>query len=130
VRRWLVAWGPAAVWAAVLFAVSSRPTLPVDLSSGLDKVAHFGAYLVLGFLSAYATRRLGINLVIAIAIGWAYGVIDEMHQSAVPGRDPSAGDWLADAAGTVSGVALYLLLLRARNRSGPTPDFDSAEPTS
>ena len=128
--RWLVSWGPAAVWAAVLFAVSSRPTLPVDLSSGLDKVAHFGAYLILGFLSAHATGRLGISFVLAVALGWGYGIIDELHQSAVPGRDASVADWLADAAGTVSGVTLYLLLLRARTRSGTAPDFDSAEPTS
>ncbi len=128
--RWVVAWGPAGVWAAVLLAASSRTTLPVDLSGGLDKVAHFGAYLVLGFLLAHATSRLRMPVGLAVALGWMYGMVDELYQTTVTGRDSSLGDWIADAAGTVAGVAIYLFLLRTRNRSALTPDFDSAEPTS
>jgi VanZ family protein len=112
VRRWLVAWGPAATWAAVLFFLSSRSTLPVDLSSGLDKVAHFLAYLVLGFLLTHAAVYLRLPLLAAVALGWFYGALDEYHQSFVPGRDASFGDWVADAAGTVVGVVLFLLVSR------------------
>src|SRR5690606_26555225 len=46
----VVPWIPAAVWAAVLFLASSQVTLGVTLSGGQDKIAHFAAYLVLGFL--------------------------------------------------------------------------------
>jgi VanZ family protein len=105
-------WVPAAAWAAFLFLASTRESLPVDLDSGLDKIAHFAAYLILGFLlarGAAATRkgRLG-----AVAIGWAYGALDELHQSMVPGRIASTGDWLADAAGTIVGVLFYVLMVR------------------
>lgn len=107
-RNALIAWGPAAAWAAFLFFMSSRPSLPVDLHSGLDKVAHFGAYAVLGFLLAFGASRTGKGLVVAVAIGWIYGGVDELHQAIVPNRYASFGDWLADAAGGVVGVLLFL----------------------
>lgn len=124
--RWLVAWGPAATWAAFLFFVSSQPTLPVDLASGLDKVAHFCAYLVLGFLCTFATRRTSVSSLAAVGFGWLYGAADEFHQSLVPGRNPALGDWFADATGTVAGVMLFLLLFPNPRSSDDTA---GAEPT-
>lgn len=112
-RRWL-AWAPAAAWAAVLFYLSSRPSLGVDLSGGLDKVAHFGAYLVLGVLLARAASVVRLSIFVAILIGALYGAIDEFHQSFVPGRTAEFADWLADAAGTIAGVVLYRLWWRRR----------------
>lgn len=115
----MVAWGPAAIWAAFLFLLSSNSTLPVDLSSGLDKVAHFGAYLVLGFLVALGADRLDLPLALAIVLGAGYGVLDEFHQSMVPGRTATVGDWLADLAGVAVGVLLYRLIAVApEERSG------------
>ncbi len=126
--RWVAAWGPAAAWAAFLFLLSSRSTLPVDLDSGLDKVAHFSAYLVLGFLLARGANSIGVSTLVAIVVGWGYGALDEFHQASVPGRLPSVGDWVADALGTAVGVGLFLLILRARSRAGATPGVDDAEP--
>jgi len=42
-----------------------------------------------------------------ILVGAAYGALDEWHQSLVPGRDPSVGDWVADAVGVVLGFLLF-----------------------
>jgi VanZ family protein len=120
VTRWVGAWGPAAGWAAFLFFMSSRETIGVDLSSGLDKVAHFGAYLVLGFLLAYGGSRFSLIAWVAVAIGVLYGASDEIHQSFVPGRSSEVADWVADALGTVAGVLIYHFLLRRRaERSRP-----------
>jgi VanZ family protein len=110
----LLVWVPAATWAAVLFFLSSRDTLPVDLGGGLDKVAHFGAYLVLGFLLAFGANRLSLPLWLAVVLGFAYGLLDELHQSTVPGRHADLGDWIADAAGTLAGVLLFVLVIRIR----------------
>jgi len=104
------AWLPAAVWAAVLFFASSRETLGVDLSGGLDKLAHFGAYFVLGALLAHATTRLGETPLLAVAIGVAYGAVDEIHQHFVPGRTSDVFDWVADTAGVICGVLIFLLV--------------------
>jgi VanZ family protein len=126
----LLAWVPAATWAAFLFFLSSRDTLPVDLSGGLDKVAHFAAYLVLGFLLAFGASRTGLSLALAVFLGFAYGVFDELHQSTVPGRHADAGDWIADAAGTLAGVLLFVLFPRIWKGSPLRARSEPAEVTS
>lgn len=105
--RHLPAWLPALGWAALLFLLSSRPTLPAPDVAHFDKAAHFGAYLVLGLLLAFAADRSGWPLWIAIPLGLAYGMADEVHQMFVPGRSPSVADWIADAAGVAAAVLLY-----------------------
>ncbi|MDR0786851.1 MAG: VanZ family protein [Gemmatimonadota bacterium] len=119
------AWAPAILWAAVLYLLSSRSSLPIPGIPGIDKVGHFFAYLILGFLCARATSRLAVSPLFAVAAGWVYGALDEFHQSFVPGRDSSAGDWLADAVGVAVGVSLFLLFHRVNSRTslgGPAPD--------
>lgn len=116
------AWGPAAAWAAFLFFMSARTSLPVDLSRGLDKVAHFGAYLVLGFLLAQGTTYLRLPGWIAIALGLFYGFLDEFHQSRVPGRHADLADWYADATGTLVGVLLFIFVWRSRTLASRRAD--------
>jgi VanZ family protein len=103
-------WLPVVAWAALIFALSSRP----DLSTGLGvwdtilrKGAHVVEYAVLGALLA---RALGAG-VPAFAAGVAYAVTDELHQSFVPGRHASALDVVVDAVGVALGI---LALERAR----------------
>ena len=110
----LIAWGPAAIWVAVLFFLSE-----IDGTSGLswgfgwDKVLHFLLYLILGATLAWGwdrTRRRVPHWAV-VSVGVVYGLVDEWHQSFVPGRSPSLGDALADLAGTVAGFALVAGLL-------------------
>ncbi|HUE97152.1 MAG TPA: VanZ family protein [Longimicrobiaceae bacterium] len=118
----VVPWIPAAVWAAVLFVASSQATLGVNLSGGRDKLAHFGAYLILGFLLTRATAQLRLPVFLAIGAGILYGFLDELHQSTVPGRSAEVADWVADALGTIVGAILYLVVWRLRAGSEPTPE--------
>jgi VanZ family protein len=122
VIRALREWGPAVAWAAVLFAVSARPTIPVDMAGGWDKVAHFGAYFVLGLLLA----RTGRRRVLLLLLGWAYALSDEVHQSFVPGRDADPADWLADAFGVLVGLLIHHRVRRGRVQeraaSSPRPE--------
>lgn len=115
--RTLRAWAPAVLWAAVLFAVSSRATLPVSLHSGSDKLAHFGAYLILGLAIGLARSRTGLSFVAALAIGVLYGASDEFHQHFVPGRSADVADWIADSLGVASGLLLHRAWHQARRRS-------------
>jgi VanZ family protein len=114
------AWLPAIGWAALLFLLSSRPSLPAPDVANLDKAAHFAAYAVMGLLLAFAADRSRWPLWIAVALGAAYGASDEIHQMFVPGRSASVLDWLADAAGTLAAVVLYARW-RAPRRS-PEPE--------
>jgi VanZ family protein len=106
------------MWAAVLFLLSATP-LDLDRDWWLganDKLVHLGLYAVLGAALAFARARgtKTVSHLAMIAIGAAYGVSDEWHQSFVPGRVPSVGDWLADAAGVALGYGLVLLVVYRR----------------
>ena len=118
-RRWLGAWGPALAWAALIFAFSARPTVPVDLSGGRDKVAHFGAYFVFGALLARSPAAPAPLL----ALGWLYAASDEVHQRFVPGRSADAADWAADALGVAAGLFVYRRAAgrKARRSRGGAP---------
>ena len=119
----LRAWGPAAAWAAVLFFLSASP---MQLDGGWrwiainDKVVHLCLYAVLGVALAYV-RRSGVRIphAVLIAIGALYGASDEWHQSLVPGRSPSFGDWVADLTGVLVGYGLATLAAaRLERRAG------------
>ena len=120
--RRLWPWLPALAWAALIFALSARPTLPVGLELGTDKIAHFLAYAVLGALLALAQTRTGWPPAAAYALGIAYGASDEWHQSFVPGRSSDVADWVADAAGVIVAVALYHWMRRRAWRVHPPLD--------
>jgi VanZ family protein len=101
----LNAWLPVAVWAAVIFTLSSVPSLDTGLETWdpvLRKLAHFGEYAVLGALLYRAVRGEPASIV----LGSLYAVTDEVHQSFVAGRTGSPVDWLIDTAGVVAGVLL------------------------
>ena len=88
VRRW----GPVVAWAAVIFAFSSIPSLGTGLGTWdlvLRKIAHATEFAILAALLVRALRSAGW----AIAIGIAYAVSDEIHQSFVSGRQALRGMW-------------------------------------
>jgi VanZ family protein len=107
----LNAWLPVALWAAVIFTLSSLPSLDSGLGTWdtvLRKLAHLAEYAVLGALLYRALRREPA----AVALGSLYAVTDEVHQTFVSGREGSPVDWLIDTVGVVAGV----LLLARRDR--------------
>jgi VanZ family protein len=98
-------WLPVVIWAALIFTISSVPSLDSGLGlwdTVLRKIAHVGEYAVLGALLYRAVRREPA----AILLGSLYAVTDEVHQSFVAGRHGSPLDWLIDTAGVVLGVVL------------------------
>jgi VanZ family protein len=120
VIAWLWRWGPAVAFMGAIFIVSGMPdvgTLPARTS---DKAAHFAAYGLLAVLliRAFAGAAWAGCTASAGHKSWTlaavYGVSDELHQSFVPGRTPSVGDGLADAAGAALGVVVVLAVARAR----------------
>ncbi len=60
--------------------------------------------------------------VFALLLTIGYGMLDEMHQSRVVGRDASMLDWLADVVGAgLSVVVLGMLALSRSKRSVRDP---------
>lgn len=99
-------WLPVLLWAALIFTFSAIPSLGTGLGTWdvvLRKLAHAAEFAVLGALLYRALRREPL----AVLLGSAYAVTDEVHQAFVSGRYGSPLDWLIDTAGVVAGVVLY-----------------------
>jgi VanZ family protein len=134
VRRWLVAWLPAVLWAGVIFGLSSIPGTqlpPVDLPQA-DKLAHLLVYSVLGALVLRGVRRksfgrgvtrlaAGASVDVGAGVGWRwgdfavaitlttlYGISDEIHQHWTPNRTPDWHDVVADLSGAGLGALAFV----------------------
>jgi VanZ family protein len=112
---------PAPLTAGFIWILSSQSFLPQPEGVfGFDKIEHLLAYAVLAaatglWISSGAWRRRGWGcFLLAAGIAAAYGLIDEIHQSFVPGRDCNTWDWLASALGSTTGAALIRVFARSR----------------
>ncbi len=98
---------------------AERIAMVNSLQFFVRKLAHFTAYLVLGFLSTQVTlaipklkthRRM-------CACAWLFCVLyassDEFHQNFVPGRAMQLRDVLIDSSGALLGVAVSFLISKA-----------------
>lgn len=122
-KRVAVAFAPAALYAAAIFALSSQanpfPFLPQGFFTH-DKLLHGLEYAVLGALLAPALHLAGMSrrgaLLAAAILGSLYGATDELHQAFVPGRTADVLDWVADTLGAglgaLLGSATYVALRR------------------
>ncbi len=114
-RRWL----PPVLWAAFILVLTSLPGSVVpdvgNVPSGTDKVLHAAIYAVLAWLLVRVFDPSGLDwtkyllLMLGIAM---FAAADEWHQSFIPGREPSFGDWVADVAGAAVGVTIGVLSRR------------------
>lgn len=96
-------------WCLAIFTVSSMPYLqPPAPFIGQDKLAHIVEYSILGYLAGRAFgdgagRGLRRFIMVLAAVA-AFGVFDELHQGAVPGRSMSGWDVMADSIGALWGL--------------------------
>lgn len=116
----------ALLWAAAIYYLSDQPS--IDIPSAFrhqDKVLHLAAYFVLGVFSMGMMRMSSSGYrasqaILAILLAGLYGLLDEFHQSFVPGRDASALDFIADLTGALLGAGLIFLLARRYTRRAAT----------
>lgn len=98
-------WLPVLVWAGVIFALSSIPSLNSGLGTWdfvLRKGAHMTEYAILAVLLVRATGSYAW----ALAFTVEYAASDEVHQLFVRGRHGSPIDVGIDAVGALIGLAL------------------------
>jgi VanZ family protein len=111
----VLAWAPPVLWVLVLFVLSQFRSVPSPFQVLIipsDKIIHFILYFILGGLLARAKLKSASHAgnAVLVALGGVYGVLDEWHQSFVPGRTPDAMDWLADMAGVTAGYTLVAVV--------------------
>jgi len=110
-RTWQ--WLLAATMAALLVISLLPPS--VDLpSTGWDKANHALAFAVLGVLGRQSWPG---RMPIVMPGLLAYGVLIEVLQSFVPGRDAEFADVVADAVGLALAAAAAMLVARRRARA-------------
>lgn len=107
--RWL---GVGAALAVIWWSSSTSPTAraPSTWQALLHNAAHVVAFFGIAALAELAIagaclpERRAARLAVLLAA--TYGAIDELHQSFVPGRVSSVGDWLTDVCGACLAVAV------------------------
>ena len=115
-------------WAGLIYYLSAQPGTDIPLLFiHQDKILHFFAFGLLGFLAMGAIRAEGDThrnwqiWLIVLLVG-LYGVADEFHQRFVPGRNVSIHDVAADMAGGIMGAwAMYFLVKTLSARSSGFP---------
>ncbi len=117
-RIFVFYWLPVILYCLLIFIQSSYPaTQSLPSIPHMDKLAHTGAYALLGFLffrvfQTTSIQKNAVLLVIFSALASSlYGISDEIHQYFVPSRTADIVDVLADAAGGILGAVTGQLLL-------------------
>jgi VanZ family protein len=111
-------WGPVALYAGLIFYLSSQSHPERYVPSFLflelgDKVLHAIEYAVLGFLCYRAFRHAagsyGEHYAVMMAVGAAtlYGATDEWHQAFVPFRESDRWDLATDLLGAFVGALAW-----------------------
>lgn len=111
-QRRVIAWAPALLWAGLLIGLSSFREVPRVVPFAVnDKLVHLVAYSVLGLTLGWGKRygRSRIPHLALIAVGAAYGALDETYQRLVPGRIPDMVDFFADAVGVTVSYSLFVI---------------------
>ena len=110
-RRVITYFLTASYWIA-LFILTHTPAEQLPITGVADKLAHFLAYAILGLLIFASLWIAGTppkrTILVTLALGFIYGVADELLQIPV-GRDCELQDWLADAAGILASVVALAL---------------------
>ncbi|MBN2303934.1 MAG: VanZ family protein [Anaerolineae bacterium] len=138
--RVLATWGPVLLLLALIFAASAQPkhgpppgagdlyfsgAMPVFTARlwefAIKKGAHMASY---GALAVLLLRALRVHAVpvreaalLAVLFAMTYGLMDEIHQGFVPGRNASVIDLGFDTVGAILAVLLAYWIRSAGNRS-------------
>ena len=115
-------WGPAVLQAALIFFFSHQPSdsaviTAFPLAGWLGHLAVTACWPcclpgMIGNLRTWSFRAAPLVLLLAVL----YGVSDELHQSFVPGREPSAADILVDGLGALLALGAIRLYAQAGQR--------------
>ena len=110
---------PLIIYWIILFILTSLPSSLAIATDVSDKVNHFGAYgllSVLLYLNLYFQDKIKIlnkfPATFTVLIASIYGLLDELHQMFVPGRNAEFLDWLADFSGSLVPVLISRYLIK------------------
>jgi VanZ family protein len=97
------------VWLSLVLLLSIIPTRGLQTGHQADKIIHFVMYGITAVMFLRILRfktSLTRSIVVSIILASAYGFVIELLQSAVPWRECSFSDMIAN----ISGAALFSIL--------------------
>ena len=106
---------------AITFIVSHQPVVVIPFGAP-DYVAHVINYGVLGVLLIWALAggewpaMTGAVIASAMFLTVLLGVLDEFHQSFIPGREATVRDVVADAVGAAGAAIAAMVAVAFRRR--------------
>ena len=117
----IFAWTPVIIWAVIILVLSVLPyrVTPQLTVSYLDKMLHLFFYLVFSYLVLRSFLRAGRKLdygeaLFALILGGCYGIVIEVLQRYVPGRDPCMNDAMYNILGALIGILIGRWILWQR----------------
>lgn len=117
---WRKAWRVLLVAALVCISwLAFTPNPPPAADLGWDKANHFAAFGTLAFLGMQCLQAGGRRAWWVLAGLLAYGVLIELVQSRIPGRDADARDVVADMIGAGVGLVVHTVVVRVLARLLP-----------
>ena len=110
---------PLVIYWLILLTLTTLPSRDLPKTGINDKVEHFTAYFILGFLLSltlfFQGKYFKIKKYFAVVSGLViglYAALDEIHQLFIPGRVCDILDWTADMIGTSLGILFIIFLLK------------------
>jgi VanZ family protein len=108
------------LWTLVLLGILLAPIAETQIPTPygfrhFDKVAHFGLFVVTGFVSVFGAsffNRFASRMFFGTVFSLFLAVGTEFAQSFIPLRNMSLWDLLADGAGVGAGLLIYALFYR------------------
>lgn len=119
-RPVLYLWLPVVAWMGLIFYLSAQPDLPQTHTHWADLILSATAHAILfGVLAVLWARALGgrrRGLLLAFALTMLYALLDEFHQTFVPGRHADPWDLLFDGLGAALALGLWAWWQRHRSK--------------
>jgi VanZ family protein len=128
----MLRWFAVLLWMGVIFALSSIPSLHSPFAALSDfvlrKLAHIGMYAGLTVLLFLALERHMASTrhawLLAVLLAASYALMDEWHQTLVPGR---RGSWRDVGIDTLGIAVSYGLVKAARGFHAATDSMDAGK---
>ena len=119
VKNLITLWLPVFLWCAIIYYLSSIPSLRSDLPNQWDlmfrKLAHITEYAILTLLffrTTYKSLIFKKAILYSALFSIAYALTDEYHQLFVLGRTGNLGDVLIDSVGVF--LAVFLIYRKVK----------------
>ena len=120
----IVYYGPAVVYALVIFFMSSLPDIKlpdigIDFGDKFIHMIEFGLFGIFLYRAFRYNPQVSRPYLLTVCTGLLYAASDEFHQLFVPGRECDIIDFAADAVGLIifSAMSVWLNAKKQANNS-------------